>query len=109
MDQVRRRKRIFDNPVKNIKFVNGSKISLFEHSENVTRGNRFKEIEWVKELSFMEALKEVLKGYIVASCDGKVYSQEHLQPKLITDHFITSNAVTTERERKGKWVVLNNE
>lgn len=73
MDQVRRRKRLFDNPVANNKIENESEISL-----------------------------TFLIGDNVVSSDGNVYLQEHLHPTIISDHFVLNNTVTTQRERKGK-------
>lgn len=106
MDQVRRRKRLFDNKVVNTELENGSKISFIENGEITTRGICSEQIKLHNELTFMEALKLVLSGNSVTSCIGKVYSQAQLQPNMVTERFIISNAVTTERERKGKWRVV---
>lgn len=54
-------------------------------------------------MTFSEALKASLNNQMVVSCTGAIYSPKYLNVKKLSETAFISDAVTTEKERKGNW------
>lgn len=57
-------------------------------------------------MTFLEALRESFNGQWVVSCTDSIYSVHCLNVKKLSETAYVSDAITSDKERKGRWKVF---